>query len=207
MTQPPKLSTNLRSRCYHKADWNLYWKLLSSVDWTTNLSGDSVDDIWNNFSTIINNIIDKVDPSKPNKQLNAPLWETSQVRQACILRNKAERLYLADKSDQNKHQRNSSSNHLKKTIKSAVQQFEQMLANNSDTIPFWHYVKSKSKTRMCIGPQLNSAGELTDNDQECAEILSDTFLSVFTNEDLKVIPFAPPKTKDKLVDMIFTEQS
>ena len=31
------------------------------------------------------NIIDKVDPSKPNKLLNAPLWETSQVGQARIV--------------------------------------------------------------------------------------------------------------------------
>ena len=72
MTQHPKASTNLRSRCYHKADRNLYWEILSSVDWTTNLSDDSVDEIWNNFSTIIHNIIDKVAPSKPSKLLNAP---------------------------------------------------------------------------------------------------------------------------------------
>ena len=87
-----------------------------------------------------------------------------------------------------------------------MQQFEQMLDNNSDTTPFWHYVKSKSKTRMCVEPLLNSAGELTDNDQECAKILSDAFSSVFTNKDLKVIPFASSKTKDELVDMIFTEE-
>ena len=91
-------------------------------------------------------------------------------------------------------------------MKSAVQQFEPMLANNSDAKPFWLYVKFKSKTRMCIGPLQNSTGELTDNDQECAEILSDAFSSVYTNEDLKVISFAPPKTKDELVDMIFTEE-
>ena len=62
--------------------------------------------------------------------------ENLKVRQARILRNKVERLHLADKSDQNKHQQNSSSNHLKKTIKAAVPQFEEMLGNNSDTKPF-----------------------------------------------------------------------
>ena len=36
------------------------------------------------------------------------------------------------------------------------------------------------------------------NDQKCAEILSDAFSSVLTNEDLKVVPFAPPKLKTNL---------
>ena len=81
------------------------------------------------------------------------------------------------------------------------------MAQNSNPKPFWHYVHSKRKTNSTIGPLIKlSEDGLAEGSQECAQVLSDYFSTVFTAEDLDPIPFAVPKTFDELVDMEFTEE-
>ena len=55
---------------------------------------------------------------------------------------------------------------------------------------FWNYVNRKTKTKPGI-PNLNKSDvkdDVTSNDQEKADILSDFFCSVFTQEDDTNIP-------------------
>ena len=79
------------------------------------------------------------------------------------------------------------------------------LAPNNDVKPFWRYVQSKQKVKVSIGPLIkNSYNNLTENNQECANVLGDKFSSVFTQKDLNFIPFVPSKTQEKVFDKQFT---
>ena len=195
------------SRNYHKADWLLFYELFYSIDLDSVFMNSVVEDVWRNFTQMIDFLINRCIPFKKTNVSSVPLWETPQVKQARVNRNKAERSYLANKMFHNKRLRHQASSHLKKMVNNAVKQYETMLAENSDIKPFWHYVKSKSKLSVSVGPLTkNTEGELTENAQECAEVLSESFSSVFTREDTSNIPFAIPKTTDELHGFQFTEE-
>ena len=96
---------------------------------------------------------------------------------------------------------------MKKAIKSAVLDFETSLANNREVKPFWHYVKSKYKTKAPIGPLVKDcSGSLTEDAEDCANTLSKFYSTVFTHENKDEIPFAVPATTDELVDITFTDE-
>jgi hypothetical protein len=63
--------------------------------------------------------------------------------------------------------------------------FEKMIAREAKTKPkaFWRYVKSKTRTRESLSPLEKQDGQLTQNDEEKAELLNTYFGSVFTREN------------------------
>ena len=192
---------------FKKADWNHFNELLLQIKWERILQSDSIDDLWNNFAEVITEAVLLSAPKKMHHSPRNALWETKLVRQLRVRRNHAEREYLSRKSPESKKNRNHASKELKKAVGQAIEDFETSLAANSDVKPFWHYVKSKYKARTGVGPLIkNSAGEMTENDEDCANTLSTFYSSVFTTENLKAIPFATPKTSDELVNISFTEE-
>ena len=142
---------------------------------------------------------------KKHSHRNKPLWETADVRLARAQRNEAERTCLADRTPGKKLLRNEAAKNLKTSIHYAVTKFELLLANNQDAKPFWHYVKSKQKSKNSIGPLVkDKIGNVTEDAAERAELQSDFFSSVFTNEDQCNIPFATPRTTEELISLTFT---
>ena len=83
-------------------------------------------------------------------------------------------------------------NDITASIRKAKEEFEWKLAEKikTDTKSFYSYVKSKSKTKPCIGPLKNSMGKTVDDEVEMGEILNKHFSSVFTVEDLTNLPVA-----------------
>ena len=71
-------------------------------------------------------------------------------------------------------------------------EFESKLADRIKTNPkeFYAYVRSKTKTKDRIGPLINNAGTLTNDDKTMSEVLNKYFASVFTVEDLNTVPMA-----------------
>lgn len=198
-----------KSYCFQKADWCYFSELFALTDCDKIFANGSVDEVWHEFALSLSQIVDLAVPVKNqfSRRNGVPLWETSKVQKLRKVRNKAERTYLGNKTDLNKKHRNNASKQLKQAVNHAVKDFETKLADNIDVKPFWHYVKSKYKNKSIIGPLLkNSNNDLTENAQECAEVLSETFSSVFTKEDTNNIPFAIPKTTDELHGLQFTEE-
>ena len=78
----------------------------------------------------------------------------------------------------------------KKEIEKARKKFEHKLANNikNDCKSFYAYARSKSKSKVRVGPIINRTGVPSSSDYEMCEIFNDYFVSVFTTEDLATIP-------------------
>ena len=200
--------SSMKHHSFQNADWELFSELIIKIDYEKIFEHESVDDIWNAFAKALSEVVDLSTPVKnqAKKRRAAPIWETKKVTIARKARNKAERVYLSNKTHANKGNRNKTSKQLKVSVNRAVETFERKLAANTDVKPFWHYVKSNSKVKTSIEPLIkNDDIDLTDNPQECAEVLSSTFSSVFREENLDSIPFAIPLTTDELHGFQFTE--
>ena len=149
-----------------------------------------MDDIWNAFAKALSEVVDLSMPVKnqAKKRHAAPIWETKEVTIARKARNQAERVYLSNKTLANKENRNQTSKQLKVSVNRAVETFEHKLAANTNVKPFWHYVKSNSKVKTSIGPLIrNDDNDLTDDPQECAEVLSLTFSSRFLQKKISTL--------------------
>ena len=75
-------------------------------------------------------------------------------------------------------------------MRSAKRKFEQSIANNGNKCPFISYIKSKTSSRVNIGP-LKVNGDLITDNSEMASALNTAFSSVFTAEDYTNIPKCP----------------
>ena len=139
----PPAGELLKRRNYQHANWNLFQHYLLQGDWETIFSFPDIDFVWISFSKTINELLDIVVPIKhPKSKASSLRWETRAAHSAGVLRNKAERKYLSDKSTLNKNLRNQTSKSLKQATNFAVKNFECKLAHNSDAKPFWYYVNS-----------------------------------------------------------------
>jgi hypothetical protein len=89
---------------------------------------------------------------------------------------------------------------------------EKGLSENAKKTPkaIWSYIKSKSKTREGIGdlhtnPE-DTNSEKTEDNKEKANILSDYFASVFTNEPLGELPqMIPIEIQNELKDLVINK--
>ena len=92
-----------------------------------------MDDIWNAFAKALSEVVDLGIPVKnqAKKRRAAPIWETKEVTIARKARNKAERVYLSNKTHANKENRNQTSKQLKVSVNRAVETFEHKLEGRS----------------------------------------------------------------------------
>ena len=163
---------------------------LSDVNWNENSTSD-ISDLWFNFSEKLIQCIDKhVPKTVPSNSRKKKLWINKEALQAIDEKNKAWKKYRACKTKHNYQlyaEKRNKSTHANRKAKS---NFERLVAENikTDSKSFWNYVRSKNKTRTGISDLYTSDGSLSNSDVQKAELLNNFFSSVFTDEDLSVIP-------------------
>ena len=110
--------------------------------------------------------------------------------QATRLKNKKDKLWKIYKAVINYSNFTRTKNHLRSLTRSLRYNFEVSIAANCKTKPkqFWAYSNSKLKTKVKIPTLKDDQGYLAKTDQEKAAMLNILFRSVFTIEDLSLIP-------------------
>ena len=93
---------------------------------------------------------------------------------------------------------------MKSTTDRLRRNLEKKIATESKKNPksFWKYVRRQTKASPSFAPLKTEDGNLTDDDKEKAEIWSEIFASVFTEEDVVNIPVPAPKQFEQLLDTI-----
>ena len=96
---------------------------------------------------------------------------------------------------------------MKKKICNAKRGMEKKLANSkeSNSRHFANYIKSKTKSKVSIGPLKNKDGKMITEESEIAEELNGFFSSVFTEEDLNTIPLKESETNGRFCKVVITE--
>ena len=107
--------SSMKHHSFQNADWELFSELIIKIDYEKIFEHESVDDIWNAFAKALSEVVDLSIPVKnqAKKRRAAPIWETKEVTVARKARNKAERVYLSNKTHANKENRNKTSKQLK----------------------------------------------------------------------------------------------
>ena len=92
-------------------------------------------------------------------------------------------------------------------ICNAKRGMEKKLANSkeSNSRHFANYIKSKTKSKVSIGPLKNKDGKMITEESEIAEELNGFFSSVFTEEDLNTIPLKESETNGRFCKVVITE--
>lgn len=178
-----------------------------SIDWKVYLNTGSIDDMWNRFTTKMQEVIRECIPCRvfkereTRKNVNSDLPMNRKLR-AKIKKKQRQWERLKKLSERNnsgneEYQRVLSeyrhlNNQVRKETRKGVKLKEQTIAQNVKHNPkiFWKYVNSKTKTVSGI-TELYKGGDQnkkTESDKEKADELGEFFSSVFTIEPPGAVP-------------------
>jgi hypothetical protein len=122
---------------------------------------------------------------------------------------KKRRLWKKAKYGQATDEYEATARDLKNKFRSAKRKMEKKLAtaDSRNKKPFYNYVKNKTKSCESVGPLKTPDGHLVTDNKAMADILNNTFSTVFTREDQANVPRATPiKTRTRLTKTFITTQ-
>ena len=152
----------------------------SQINWQTM----SINELWSQFKTCIQNAMIKNIPQKYITSRFGPPWITHALKKSIKkkqrLYNKAKQYSSIENWKAFKLFRRKLDRNIRKAYRNYVFHLSESLATN-DSKPFWRFVKSKRKESFDI-QCLNSNGEAVSSPLKMANILNSQFTSVFTHE-------------------------
>ena len=163
---------------------------LERVNWRRDLHTLDTNDGWKFFKDKLSSGIDYFIPKTRRRKPNNHQWMTKTVKRLVRLKQRQYNLYQQDRSIANYDQFKKTEKLCKRAVRSSKRKFEQSIANNGNKRPFNSYIKSKTSSRVNIGP-LKVNGDLITDNSEMATALNTAFSSVFTAEDSTNIPNCP----------------
>jgi hypothetical protein len=201
---------------YNKANFDKMKEELMLVNWDTLIEGKNLNETWNIFECIMNDLIKKHVPlNKPRSDKSKrakPLWMTKEAAEAIRSKEKSFHLYRKFSNLHPYTKYAKARNECNRKIKNAKLNFEKKLVSEIRTNPkvFWKYVKSKLKTKDNIADLVkDDSGSLTNTDKEKVEVLNNFFCSVFIKENLNdSVPDLPElEISDQLNNVLISEDS
>ena len=175
---------------YYKADYDEIRQYARMKNWGINLNRFTAKDIWKKLQEDLIEIRQKFVPlNKP--RASKCKWATRQVKRLRKAKKQAWLDYVNSGKDIKLY--DIYKEKLRKSVqenKKAKIEFEKNLANNikKDSKSFYAYVRSKQRNKVKVGPLKDNAGNIISDSKVTANLLNSYFSSVFTNEDLSVIP-------------------
>lgn len=176
---------------YFRADYAKIIEWAKLQNWNEIIKGENIDDDWNRFKTVIEEIVDKNIPLRKLRKKKYP-WVTNNVIKCRRAKNKAWAKYLKVRTNKSYEKYKQKLNKSVAANKSAQIEFEKQLAKDvkTNSKSFYAYVHSKQRTKEKVGPLKDNSGEILKDDQSTATLLNDYFATVFTNEDKTNMPAA-----------------
>ncbi len=177
---------------FRKADFNKFRKLLSNVEWTKMFREKSVNQIWEMFKSILIEGMSNCIPYRQLRRKDRPKWLNREIQSLTKL--KAEKWKELREAGITEGGQFDNFKLLEKKVHKVIRKskasFEENMANKIKENPknFFSYIRAKNKGKEGIGPLKNDSGKVVSSYKEMAVLLNDFFSSVFTIEDLTVIP-------------------
>ena len=189
---------------YFKGNYPEINKYLTTVDWTSVLSGGSVDDTWNSLADKIQIAVrENIPESKPStRKFNTP-WMDKETLDKVKKKRKLWKKYKYCRSPENKAKYDEAKETASNSVKAAKRSYEKQIALNmkNDSKIFWKFVQSKTKVKEDIQCIIDDSGEIHSENLKKAELLNTFFTSVFTDENEDNMPEFETRT-DKILEEI-----
>ena len=160
---------------------------LRDIDWDQELADRNAEDAWVYMSGKVNQAIAQFIPKIRRRTNNNHQWMTKSVKRLVRRKQRHYNIYMDSNSPQDFERYRNTAKDCKKAIRKAKKKFENNIAKNGNKRPFNSYIRSKTKSRVSVGP-LKQGNELVTGNKDMATILNNQFSSVFTHEDPNSVP-------------------
>ena len=196
---------------YRRANFTRLRSILQNANWNEILNETNIDKAWLVFTTILNNAVTLCVPSRNRRPLTRakPKWWNNEIKDILSLKKCAFNKYQATQNQADKLELDRIRREAKRLIKRSKKNFEEYIAEASKSNPkeFYQYVKNKKTLNCSIGPLAKECGSNTNNESEMATILTNFFVSVFTDEDCRPVQAqAVERITENLNSIIVTER-
>ena len=175
---------------------------LEEVDWERDLQGKDAEQSWSHLKGKIDIGLVQFIPKIKRRSNNNPQWLSKSVKRLVRKKQRHYNMYMEARTPQNYDRYKATEKECKRAIRRAKKKFETNIARNGNKRPFNSYIKSKTKSRVTVGPLKQGSSLVTDN-QQMASILNNQFSSVFTNENLSNIPPCPDTSGGNSIQDIY----
>lgn len=175
---------------YHKGDYGLICSDLDKVDWDNHFQDRGVEAMWNFFVTKTTESRDRHVPIREIKSNGNPKWLKKSLITKIKSRSNSWKKFKDNPSFDSEAKYKRLRNSITSDIRKAKKEYENKLAEKIKTDPksFYSYIRSKSQTKVKIGPLRSEQGELVEGSEGMGQILNKYFASVFTKENMEYMP-------------------
>ena len=177
------------TRMYYKGQYETINQKIEEIDWEGKFYNKTVNECWEIFKTIIQDLVDKYVPMSTPRDYNEP-WMNRRLLKLWKKKQNAWNRYTSVKSQRKWRLYRKDANKLKKNTRKARRAYERKIAKESATNKraFFRYVNSKLTVRPEITAMKNKQGILVEDDKEMTNVIGGYFKEVFSEETTGEMP-------------------
>ena len=177
------------NRMYYKGQYETINKKIEEIDWVEKFCHKTVNECWEIFKVLVQDLVDKYIPMSTPKEYNEP-WMNRKLLKLWKKKYHAWSRYSNEKSQRKWREYRKEANKLKKNTRKARQRYEKKIAVESKTNKraFFRYVNSKLTVRPEITAIKNKQGILVEEDKEMTNVIGSYFKEVFAEETIEQMP-------------------
>jgi ribonucleases P/MRP protein subunit RPP40 len=175
---------------YGRGEYRKVIEEMRGVDWEKEFEGKDVKKMWTFFLKRLLGCREKYVPKRKDKKRVRPRWMRKGIAKLIKKRKRKWEKYIEWPTVSARMDYNKVRNKVTSEIRRTKKNFEQKLAEEIRDNPklFYSYVRSKSKTKVKVGPLKNSDGSIVGDSRGMSKVLNDYFATVFTDENMDNMP-------------------
>ena len=171
-----------------RGDYPCLAKELSTVNWSKEFKGLTVDEMINFFDYKLSSLMDRYILHKIHKISKTcsvknylPIWMNRKTFVQIKKKHNAYKRWIQSNTGTNCIKYRQQCNKVKAMTRKSIKAFEKSITDKIKSNPkaFWKYTNSKRKCKIKIGDLIADNGSIIDSDDEKVDLLNSFFISVF----------------------------
>ena len=189
---------------FHKGRYKDMREYLARIDWNNTLKNKTATECWNILKSEIDCVVDKCVPLKKQGKRSKKKHLSKEAIRKIKYKQMMWKTYRHTGSEEEYSIYKEALNHATSEIRNSKRSYEQKIAFNikHDSKSFYAYVRSKQKVQDKVGPLEGSDGNIITEGFLMAENLNKYFSSVFTREDISILPVLETKFEGREFDYL-----
>ena len=191
-------------KIFHKGRYKDMREYLAKIDWNNTLKNKTATECWNILKSEIDCVVDKFVPLKKQGKRSKKKHLSKEAIRKIKYKQMMWKTYRHTGSEEDYSIYKEALNQATAEIRNSKRSYEQKIAFNikHDSKSFYAYVRSKQKVQDKVGPLEGSDGNIITEGFLMAENLNEYFSSVFTREDISILPVLETKFKGREFDYL-----
>ena len=189
---------------FHKGRYKDMREYLAKIDWNNTLKNKTATECWNILKSEIDCVVDKFVPLKKQGKRSKKKHLSKEAIRKIKYKQMMWKTYRHTGSEEDYSIYKEALNQATAEIRNSKRSYEQKIAFNikQDSKSFYAYVRSKQKVQDKVGPLEGSDGNIITEGFLMAENLNEYFSSVFTREDISILPILETKFEGREFDYL-----